>query len=254
MNQHNIEVCFTPALLPFCLTTNPMVVVVDVLRATTSICTAFDYGVEAIIPVPGLEEARQMKELGYLVAAERDGLVLDFADFGNSAFNFMNDAVRGQTIVYSTTNGTHTIGRAAEKGSVAIGAFSNLSALARALETWTGDVLILCSGWKNRFNLEDTLFAGALASRLVAGNRYRTSDDAALAAIDLWNAAKGNLKGYLDKAEHRERLRRLKLDDVLDYTFTVDTCQSVPVMHGDRLTDCRMTGFPPKTNELIPNK
>lgn len=239
MKHRKIEVCLSPALLPYCLSFSPLVIVVDVLRATTSICTAFDFGVEAIIPVASLDEARFMKQQGYLVAAERDGVVLDFADFGNSAFNFMTDKVKGQTIVYSTTNGTQTIATAASLGQVVIGAFSNLTALGAYAARWPSDVLIVCSGWKNRFNLEDTLFAGALAQRLAVSYGFSTSDDATLASIELWNQGKGNLQGYLEAAEHRERLRRLHLDDVLAYTFTLDTCQSVPVMQGNILTDSR---------------
>lgn len=248
MNQnqpHQIEVCLSPALLPHCLAKNPVaVVVVDVLRATTSICTAIEFGAESIIPVADLDEARRMKALGYKVAAERDGVILDFADYGNSAFDFMNAGIRGETIVYSTTNGTQTIGLAAEKGTVFIGAFSNITALSLVLNTLAGSVLIVCSGWKNRFNLEDTLFAGALAHRLIGEGHHTTLDDATLAAIDLWTQAGQNLSGYLEKAEHRERLRRLKLDNVLAYTFTPDTCHSVPVMHQNRIIDGRKIGFP----------
>lgn len=252
---HRIEVCLTPALLPHCLATNPaVVVVVDILRATTSICTAFEHGAAAIIPVAGLDEARHMKTLGYKVAAERDGVILDFADYGNSAFDFMNPGIRGETIVYSTTNGTQTIGLAAEKGTVLIGAFSNISALTGVLNTLAGDVLIVCSGWKNRFNLEDTLFAGALAQRLTSEGHFTTNDDATLAALDLWQQAANDLTGYLEKAEHRARLRRLKLDNVLTYTFTPDTCRSVPVMHGNRLTDGCRIGFPAALDNHSQNK
>ncbi|OFY16551.1 MAG: hypothetical protein A2X11_12635 [Bacteroidetes bacterium GWE2_42_24] len=243
--SRNIEVCLTPALLPFCLSNTPLiVVVVDILRATTSICTAFDYGVKAIFPVAGLHEAKAMKRKGYKVAAEREGVILDFADYGNSAFNFMNENIKGETIVYSTTNGTQTIGLAAQKGVVVIGAFSNITALTEALKCWQGNVMILCSGWKNRFNLEDTLFAGAVAKRLLAESGYTTHDDATNGAIELWNANCDNIPGFLANAEHRERLRRLKLDDVIDYSFTQDTCQSVPIMHNHLLIDGRRIGFP----------
>jgi len=245
INSRNIEVCLTPSLLPFCLSRKPLlIVVVDILRATTSICTAFDYGVEAVLPVEGIEEAKAMKKKGYKVAAEREGVVLDFADYGNSAFNFMKESIKGETIVYSTTNGTQTIGLAAQHGAVVIGAFSNITALTSSLKHWHSDLIILCSGWKNRFNLEDTLFAGALAERLLAESGYTTQDDATHGAISLWEANKGDICSFLAKAEHRERLRRLKLDDVIDYSFTQDTCQSIPVMRNQLLIDGRRFGFP----------
>ena len=86
-----------------------IVVIIDILRATSAICTAFDNGASSIIPVADIPEARNYKDRGYLVAAERDGFVLDFADFGNSPFNFTREKVAGKTIVYSTTNGTGII-------------------------------------------------------------------------------------------------------------------------------------------------
>lgn len=240
MQNRSIEVCLTPALFPYRQLGDALVVVVDVLRATTSICTAFEHGVEAILPVATLEEARALKQQGYLVAAERDGQVLDFADFGNSAFNFMNNKVKGKTIVYSTTNGTQTIQMAAASGHlVSVGAFSNISALVKFASNWHGNLTVLCSGWKNRFNLEDTVFAGALAQRLIEEAGYQTRDDATQAAVGLWNQAKGDLQGYLLTAEHHERLKKLNLDDVLPYTFTLDTCLSVPVLEERLLTDYR---------------
>ena len=140
---------------------------VDILRATTTICTAVGNGVEAIIPVASHEEARQLKAEGYLVASEKDGVQLDFADFGNSAFSFTRDAIGGKTLVYCTTNGTRTLEIAKGASNIVIGAFINISAVTEWLAGQQKDVVILCSGWKNKFCLEDTLFAGALTERLL---------------------------------------------------------------------------------------
>ncbi len=98
MTQRGLEICFTPAIFDAHADSDAVVVVVDVLRATSSICTAFANGVSEIIPVATVEEAREMKARGYLLAAERDGFVLDFADFGNSPFNFTAEKVRGRTV------------------------------------------------------------------------------------------------------------------------------------------------------------
>lgn len=227
----NIEVCLTPALYPHRLTRNNfIVVIVDVFRATTSICAALGNGVKSIIPVSSLEEARKYKERGYLVACERDGVVLDFADFGNSAFNFMTEKVKGETIAYSTTNGTKAIAMTTDDATVAIGAFSNISALTQWLEKQDQDILILCSGWKNKFNLEDTLFAGALTRQLLNSNKFKADCDAAEAAMDLWKEAQHNPVAYIDKAAHRHRLKRLGLDDVIPFSFEPDTNPVVPVV------------------------
>ncbi len=97
-DARSVEVCFSPKLFEDILTTGDFVVVlVDVLRATTTICTAVANGVEAIVPVATHEEARRLKPEGYLVASETDGVQLDWADFGNSAFSFTREAIGGRT-------------------------------------------------------------------------------------------------------------------------------------------------------------
>ena len=106
---NRIDTCFSPALYEPELHKSSVIVIIDILRASSAICTALANGAESIIPVAGADEAKDLKNKGYLVAAERDGFVLDFADFGNSPFNFTKEKVSGKTIVYSTTNGTGII-------------------------------------------------------------------------------------------------------------------------------------------------
>jgi 2-phosphosulfolactate phosphatase len=174
----NIETCFSPALFDFYKNQNSIVVVVDVLRATTSICTAFANGVRSIIPVETSNDAREMKEKGYIVAGERNGIILDFADFGNSPFNFSPEHVADKDIVYTTTNGTKTIHKAAECScDVLIGTFTNTSALARWIGKQNKDIIILCAGWKNKYNIEDSLFAGCLAKKLMDEYDFTTICD-----------------------------------------------------------------------------
>lgn len=229
--MNSIEVCFTPKLYSEIITKeNFIVVMVDILRASTSICAAFGNGVETIIPIASLEEAKNYKEKGYLVASEREGVVLGFADFGNSAFNFMTEEVRGKTIVYSTTNGTQAIEMAKNAEGLTVGSFSNLTALSRWLIAQQKNVVILCAGWKNKFNLEDTIFAGALCENLLQSTEFKMHCDSAEAALDLWNIARTNPLNYIQKAAHRERLRKLNLDDVLEYTFQTDTTNAVPIL------------------------
>src|SRR4030042_735213 len=129
MNKRKLETCFSPALYEPEQHAGSIVVIIDILRATSAICTAFANGAASIIPVAEVNEAREYKKQGYLVAAERDGYVLDFADFGNSPFNFTRDKVEGKTIVYSTTNGTGIINMASSASSIVIGSFLNISAL-----------------------------------------------------------------------------------------------------------------------------
>ena len=231
--KKSVEVCLSPVLFPDILAQDDFVVVlVDILRATTTICTAVANGVEAIIPVATHEEARRLKEEGFLVASEKDGVQLDFADFGNSASSFTREAIGGKTLVYCTTNGTGALEIAKGASGIAIGAFINLSALTGWLTRQRQDVVVLCSGWKNRFCLEDTLFAGALTARLLETGLFHTECDSAQASMDLWSLARGDVLGYIEKAAHRHRLKRLGLDDVLPYSFTCDAVQVVPVFDG----------------------
>ena len=226
----SVEVCLTPKLFSEIATKEHFIVVlVDILRATTSICAAFENGVTQILPVATHEEARSLKRRGYLVASEQDGKKLDFADFGNSAFSFTREAIAGQTLVYCTTNGTRALEIAKGAEKIAIGAFINLSALTQWLALQEKNIVILCSGWKNKFCLEDTIFAGALTQKLLDTKGFSTHCDSAAAAMDLWKLAKPDVLGYIEKAAHRHRLRKLQLDDVIPYSFRMDMTRAVPV-------------------------
>jgi len=234
--KHCLEVCFSPKLFPEILTKeNFVVVLVDILRATTTICTAFENGVEAILPVATIEEAKKFKKQGFLVASEQDGRKLDFADFGNSAFSFTRERVEGKTLVYCTTNGTRALDIAKHSEQVVIGAFINISALTTWLINQNKNVVVLCSGWKNKFCLEDSLFAGALASRLLKSGRFQTNCDSTYASIDLWEIAKPDILNYLKKAAHNSRLKKLGLDDVIPYSFLNDQTRAIPVFDGKEI-------------------
>jgi 2-phosphosulfolactate phosphatase len=229
----SVEVCFSPGLFQDIVTTGEFIVVlVDVLRATTTICTAVGNGVKEIIPVASHAEARRLKSEGFLVATEKDGVQLDFADFGNSAFSFTREAVGGRTLVYCTTNGTRALAIAGSASSIVIGAFVNISALTEWLADRQKNVVVLCSGWKNKFCLEDALFAGALTKKLLETGVFQTDCDAAHAAMDLWSVAEDDVLGYIEKAAQRHRLKRLQLDDVIPYSFACDQVGVVPVFDG----------------------
>jgi 2-phosphosulfolactate phosphatase len=230
-----VEVCFSPKLYGYKLTDGKFVtVVVDILRATTTICAAFDHGIKDIIPVSGLDEAREMKRRGYLVASERNGEILDFADIGSSASDFIHNKLKDQTVVFSTTNGTKTINMARDAEDVLIGSFINIQALADYLIEKNENVVIFCAAWKNIFNLEDSVFAGAL-SELLLDHGFSTVCDSALGAVDLWHIAKPDLKKYLSKSSHRNRLKHLVSDEDFTYTVTLNQTKVIPVLNGDKL-------------------
>jgi len=237
MKKNNIEVCFSPLLYNLYKNNNANVVVIDVLRATTAICSAFQAGAKKIIPVGSIEEAKEIKNKGYILAAERDGKVLDFADFGNSPFNFTPERVKGKEIAYSTTNGTQAVQLASGSKNILIGAFTNLSNIVNFLINDNNDVIIFCSGWKGKYNIEDTLCAGAIAEKLINFDKFQTICDSTNTAIDLWGVAKNNLRNYIEKAAHRHRLRQMILDDVIDYCVTLDCCNVLPIYKNGCITN-----------------
>lgn len=232
-----IEICFTPALYNLYHNTEANVVVIDIMRATTSICAAFAAGADKIIPVGTVEDAKKMKEAGYILAAERDGIVLDFADFGNSPNLFTHERVNGKTIAYSTTNGTQAINMAKDSKHVIIGAFINLSEVVKFLIYDNSDVVIFCSGWKKKFNIEDTLCAGAISSKLIESGKFSTICDSTYASIDLWNVAKNDVMTYIEKAAHRHRLRGIVSDEIVEYCHTIDVVKVLPMCKNEVITD-----------------
>jgi len=233
--KYSVEVCFSPLSWPLFAKENAVVVIVDIFRATTAICAALHNGVKSIIPVAEIWESEAYKQKGYIVAGERDGHKLECADIGNSPFNFLDPSLRGKTIAMNTTNGTQAIKVANNTGCVVvIGSFLNLDAVAQYVAKQQKHVIVFCAGWKNRFSLEDTLFAGALVEKLLQypNQEFHTVCDAANCSLDLWNTGKSDILGYIQKAAHRHRLRRMGLDDILEYSLTPNISSVVPVLTG----------------------
>jgi 2-phosphosulfolactate phosphatase len=237
MSKKNLEVCLSPSIFKRFENKDGIVVIIDVLRASSAICTAFSNGALSIIPVAEISEAKKYKSKGYLVAAERDGYVLDFADFGNSPFNFTRNKVEGKTIVYSTTNGTRIIDLASSSYLSAIGTFNNLSAITDWLIGQDRDVILFCAGWKDKINLEDTICAGAIAEKLLESGLFSTICDSVHASVDLWSIARDNPLNYIEKAAQRSRLREKGLDDCIEYCMTLDINDSIPVIIDGILKD-----------------
>lgn len=234
MQKRKIEVCFTPALLPIYDISNSIVVVIDIFRATSSICYGLENGAQAIIPVATIEECKSYENQGYLLAAERDGKVVEGFDFGNSPFAYAEDKVQGKSIVLTTTNGTHAINESKKTAyQVIIGSFLNLSAICNYLKMQDKDIFLLCAGWKNKFNLEDTLFAGAVVYQLKAEDYYL--DDASVAAEDLYQLAKNDLAAYTSKTSHSDRLIKLGIEEDIKFCLNVDITTSIPVLKQNKL-------------------
>ncbi|QKJ32324.1 2-phosphosulfolactate phosphatase [Mucilaginibacter mali] len=230
-----LEVCLTPALIHLYDVEQYVVVIIDIFRATSSICYGIENGAEAIIPVAEVEECLAYKEKhpDYLLAAERNGEVVKGFDFGNSPFSYTAEKVSGKTVVLTTTNGTQALYLSRKAKQIAIGSFLNLTALCNWLKTTNENILLVCAGWKYNFNLEDTLFAGAVIEQL-KGDGYRL-DDPALAANDLFQLGKQDIKQYLKKTSHSERLKQLGIEEDIAFCLNIDTTTAIPVLDGNQL-------------------
>ena len=224
-----IDACFSPYLYPVYKDNESIVVIIDVLRATSAICTAFEHGAEKIIPVATLDEAKKYKSNGFLVGAERNGLPVDGFDFGNSPFHYMGDHIKGKEIVLTTTNGTQAIEVAKDAYKIVIGSFLNMDALCSWLIEENKSVLLLCSGWKNKFNLEDALFAGAVTEEIALRTEKYNLGDACLALKYLYEMAKKNPNKFLNYSSHKERLAALNLKEDVRYCLTPNQTKVIPV-------------------------
>ena len=178
--------------------------------------TALAHGVARIIPIMNLEEAAHHRNSGLVTAAERDGHTAEGFAMGNSPLGFMAEELRGQTIAMTTTNGTKSIVLSAHAAGVAIGAFLNLGAVAEYCAQQGRSVVVVCAGWRDMVNAEDTLFAGALAAQL-DNFGYEAANDATYLARYLYEQNQENLSAFLESTSHYNRL--LKLGLVKDITF-----------------------------------
>lgn len=230
-----VGVVISPLMIDHLDLSEAVVVIIDVLRATTSMCVAFGNGARSMIPVVSLEEAREYQKAGFLAAAERNGEQKDGFDFGNSPYSFMSERIHGKDIAMSTTNGTKALNAARELNpiSIYVGSFANLTVLADHLIELNKNVVLVCSGWKDRINLEDTIFAGAMVRKL--RSHFFLKEDAALIAETLYRAANRRKRYYLVNSSHFNRMMHLKIQKDVKYSLRRDTHPVLPKLIGDRL-------------------
>ena len=233
-----LDICLSPELLHLYDLRGKVAVIVDILRASSTIVTALGEGVTHVFPVATLAECTANGEQhSCLTAAERDGLPAAGFDLGNSPFGFLDVAfpVRGRALTISTTNGTAALRRSLAAGAVVVGSFLNLTAVADFARQQGRDVLVVCAGWKGQFCLEDTVFGGALAERLASDFDVRSSD-ATLAALHLWEQGKADLSAYLLQSAHVRRLNSLEASKDFEFCLQIDSYAAVlPIWHEDRL-------------------
>ncbi len=224
--MRTIEVCLSPELIHQHSLEGKTVVVVDIFRATSCIVTGVANGATAIRPVAEVEECKQLGKEGYLMAGEREGIKVPDFDLGNSPFDYDEKIVSGKKVAISTTNGSQAIVKSKAANEIIIGAFLNLEAVSEYLLQVKSDVVIHCSGWKGRVNLEDTLFAGALIDE--CAEEMNTIGDSALVAHQLYIANHENLYGIAKQSSHAERLSGFGIEQDLEFCMTENEYQVVP--------------------------
>jgi len=227
----------SPALVDQFDVSEAIVVVIDVLRATTTMCTALDNGAELIVPVEKIEEVEPYRQMGYLTAGERAGEQLEGFDLGNSPFSYSAEVVEKKRIVMTTTNGTRAIKAAQDRNALEIvaGSFQNISVLSKWLIEQNQNVCLLCAGWRDHFTLEDTIFAGALARKL--RHDFKRFQDTAIMAETLFQSANIRKRHFFRHSSHYNRLVHLNLQEDVKYAMHRDNHPVLPLMIGAELRD-----------------
>src|SRR6187399_3016843 len=188
----------SPCLLNLYDVDKSIVVIIDILRATSTIATALYNGARSIIPVDSVAECIRIgKQIDSITAGERDGKIAEGLEYGNSPFEYPREFIKGKTLVLTTTNGTKLLHMALEKGAKGIitGSFPNLSAVCDYLVAKKKPVILGCAAWKDRVNIEDTLFAGAVISRIK--EHFEINCDSSQMAETMYNDAKDDLFEFM---------------------------------------------------------
>ncbi len=228
----------SPALLHLYDISDSVVVIIDILRATSTITTALKNGAKAIIPVDSVPECIRIgKQIAAITAGERDGQIAEGLQYGNSPFEYPEEFITGKTLVLTTTNGTRLLHMALDKGAkeIIIGAFSNLDTVCNYLVKKNKPVLLACAAWKDRVNIEDTLFAGAVVQKVK--DHFSINCDASQIASALYTEAENDLFEFMKskEASHYKRLSSFGLDRDIKFCLTPNTASVLPVYADGKL-------------------
>jgi 2-phosphosulfolactate phosphatase len=230
--------CISPALLHLYDISNSTVVIIDILRATSTITTALKNGAKAIIPVDSVAECIRIgKQIASVTAGERDGQIAEGLQYGNSPFEYPESFIAGKTLVLTTTNGTKLLHMALDKGAkeIIIGSFSNLDTVCNYLVKKNKPVLLACAAWKDRVNIEDTLFAGAVVQKIK--DQFTINCDASQIAESIYECAGNDLFEFMKKKEasHYKRLSSFGLEEDIKFCLTPNTANVLPVYTDGKL-------------------
>jgi 2-phosphosulfolactate phosphatase len=218
---------------------NRTVVVIDVLRACSTIATALTRGARAVMPVPDMAEAGKIASNldpdVYRLGGERDGVKIDGYHLGNSPAEYTKDVVENRDVILNTTNGTRALSRATAAKHLVAACFLNAQRVVDFVRRVDDTVTIVCAGRQNRLALEDTLCAGLLLDRLWDHEEPDVVTDSAHTAFTLYDTDRDDLSSALRGANHAERLVEQGFGDDLDYCFRIDTLSVLPYYAENRL-------------------
>lgn len=232
MNKPTLYTILSPRLLDLYDLENAVVVIIDVFRATSTIATALFNGAQLVYPVAEVQDCIEKgKALNAITAGERDGKVIEGLQYGNSPAEYPASFIKGKILVLTTTNGTKLLHLALKQGAstVITGSFPNLSAVCNYLIAQNKNVILGCSGWKDRFNIEDTLFAGAVIHRIKS--HFTIHCDSSLMAEDMHKLHQADRIQFIRETTHWHRLQAYGLEKDLEYCVTEDGANIVPVYH-----------------------
>lgn len=237
IEKPSLEVCLSPALLHLYDTNNTIVVIIDVFRATSTIAAALHNGAKVVIPVASVEECILMKDkiADCITAGERDGKVAPGLQYGNSPLEYPVSFIQNKTLALTTTNGTKLLHMVKDADSIITGSFLNLSAICNYLIKQNKKVLLACSAWKDRINIEDSLFAGAVAETV--HTHFKMECDSARMARELYGRSKAypSILEFVKDSNHYRRLAAFGLLKDLEYCTTPDLHPVVPIYNGREL-------------------
>jgi 2-phosphosulfolactate phosphatase len=242
-SKPSLHTSLSPALLQLYDVSSSIVVIIDVLRATSTIATALSNGARAIVPVDSVAECIRLgKQIEAITAGERDGQVAEGLQYGNSPFEYPQDFIKGKTLVLTTTNGTKLLHMALEKGAreIITGSFANLSAVCEHLVKKNQNVILACAAWKDRINIEDTLFAGAVIEQIES--HFNILCDSSQIALNLYRNAKADLYEFMKahNASHYHRLTNFGLEQDIRFCLTADTTHVLPLYTDGKLVSTRI--------------
>lgn len=236
-----IDVILSPLLLsayPPQEEKETLFVITDILRASSSIIAAFAAGAEKVYPIDSLSLAEEKAKEGALVGAERNAQKCDFAHFGNAPTEFKKAELRGKSIFFTTTNGTHTLIKCHElypASHIVIGGFTNISAVSRFAQN--KDVYVVAAGWRGQVSMEDSYFAALLAEKLA--ETHRPSSDAIRLVQHAYN--KSRIEVLLRNCDHAKRLEKAGREEDILTCLTLDEHPStLPIL---RLDNNNLQGY-----------